>query len=245
MSTHNICLYGELEKIIPELSSNTPKHWNAHLSKPLLFIYSMSFKKKKKKKLCFCFFVVCNFFSIIRLIYIISWYIVLNSMTECSSPFVLMYLLIQESYYGSVCLFLSCCFFFSTTGIIYIKNLDIVVLPDCTGAWSTIVFNLFTDVWNSYKASSLLLPKCINYVHVCIFTSAMSENVPSDMCTLQRFWSDRAFAQSDQNLHWAYMCFGCKVFPGKQWRFWSDSANVQASPKRTYIILTPSNPTFI
>ena len=24
MSTHNICFYGELEKIIPELSSNTP-----------------------------------------------------------------------------------------------------------------------------------------------------------------------------------------------------------------------------
>ena len=26
MSTHNICFYGELEKIIPELSSNTPPY---------------------------------------------------------------------------------------------------------------------------------------------------------------------------------------------------------------------------
>ena len=26
MSTHNVCFYGELEKIIPELSSNTPPY---------------------------------------------------------------------------------------------------------------------------------------------------------------------------------------------------------------------------
>ena len=26
MSTHNICFYGEIEKIIPELSSNTPPY---------------------------------------------------------------------------------------------------------------------------------------------------------------------------------------------------------------------------
>ena len=151
-------------------------------------------------------------------------------MTECSSVVFNVFtdtgIILWLSLF--VFVFFVCVFFFLHNWDHLYKNLDIVVLPDCTGAWSTIVFNVFTDVWNSYNASSLLLPKCINYVHVCIFTSAMSENVPSDMCALQRFWSDRAFAQSDQYLHWAYMCFGCKVFPGKQWRFWSDSANVQA-----------------
>ena len=31
-----------------------------------------------------------------------------------------------------------------------------------------------------------------------------SENVPSDMYARRRFRSDCAFAQSDQNLHWAH-----------------------------------------
>ena len=34
--------------------------------------------------------------------------------------------------------------------------------------------------------------------------AATSENVPSDMCAQQRFRSDCAFAQSDQNLRWAH-----------------------------------------
>ena len=39
----------------------------------------------------------------------------------------------------------------------------------------------------------------------CLFciSTAMRGNLPSDMCAQRRFRSDCAFAQSDQNLHWA------------------------------------------
>ena len=44
MSTHNICFYGELEKIIPELSPNTS------LNKSSVIPVQRQKKKKKKKK---------------------------------------------------------------------------------------------------------------------------------------------------------------------------------------------------
>ena len=48
-----------------------------------------------------------------------------------------------------------------------------------------------------------------------------SENIPSDMCTKWRFWSDCAFAQSDQNLHWVHLnSQGCKVSLCGHRRLW-------------------------
>ena len=35
MSTHNICFYGDLEKIIPELSSATHRHSGSVVERPL------------------------------------------------------------------------------------------------------------------------------------------------------------------------------------------------------------------
>ena len=64
-----------------------------------------------------------------------------------------------------------------------------------------------------------------NYRH----GSSMSENIPSDMCAQRRFRSACAFAQSDQNLHWAHF------WTAKDAKFlhvdnedWSECADAQA-----------------
>ena len=45
MSTHNICFYGETEKIIPELSANTPPNMSSALrgkNRQKAFLYQIN-----------------------------------------------------------------------------------------------------------------------------------------------------------------------------------------------------------
>ena len=66
MSTHNICFYGELEKIIPELSSNLPspqKHiqetnlflcFEYSLEAPWIFIYISVYQSSAERGMDTC-----------------------------------------------------------------------------------------------------------------------------------------------------------------------------------------------